>query len=59
MSSLLKQRLSNLRLVITLNKTLMKHIQKDQKSKRKSIPAYGSQEKNRRTKSLETFAKRL
>jgi hypothetical protein len=38
-----------LRLVITLNKTLMKHTQNNQKSIGKSIPAYGflkSQEKN-------------
>ncbi len=50
------------RLLITLNKTLMKHIQNSQKSIGKSIPDYGfikSQEKNPRTKSLETFAKCL
>jgi hypothetical protein len=39
--SLKKQRSWNLRLVITLNKTLMKHIQNNQKSIGKSIPAYG------------------
>jgi hypothetical protein len=43
-----KQRLSNLIVVITLNKTLMKQIQNNQKSVGKSIPDYGflkSQEK--------------
>ncbi len=42
------------------NKTLMKQIQNSQKSIEKSMTAYGflkSQEKNPRTKGLETFAK--
>jgi hypothetical protein len=54
-----KMCLSKLKLVITKNKTLMKQIQSSQKSKGKSIPAYGflkSQEKNLQTESLETFA---
>jgi hypothetical protein len=49
------------KLVRTLNKTLMKQIQYNQKSIGKSIPAYGfkkSQEKNLQTKSL-IFAKSL
>jgi hypothetical protein len=59
---LIKQRLSNLIFVITLNKRLMKQIQNNQKSIGKPIPAYGFkkfQEKNPRTRSLETFAKSL
>jgi hypothetical protein len=37
---MIKQRLQNLRLATTLNKTLIKHIKNNQKSKGKSIPAY-------------------
>jgi hypothetical protein len=47
-------------LELSKQNTLMKHIQNNQKSIGKSIPAYElkkSQEKDQQTKSLETFAK--
>jgi hypothetical protein len=46
--------MKNFRLVLTLNYTLMKHIQNNQKSIKKSIPDFGfkkSQDKNMNQKS--------